>query len=362
MRFMHLSDVRLGLHTESGRPWGKERLAEVAGTLKKVAQAAEDRRIDIVMIAGGLFAHRPVTAELEEANRVFAAHPGTAFVIVAGENDSVKKNSPVLGFHWAENVHYSVAGTAERVTFPALSTVVYVRSNTGDAITGEDLLALEETDAKSGDCPKIRVALVAEPGIEKAMALADGGFSYVALGGTGGRTELVKDRVVYPGGLEPEGMTDAGIHGYLKGEISPETGSVENLEFVPMASASYVPLLVKINTAVTPESFTDMIEKEIVERGAANIYRIRITGCKLPGTRFELKELKEKYRIADVLDEAEPRYDFEALFEEHQQDMIGYFISTLRKKQADLPEIDRKAMFAGIDALLKTAEHREERA
>jgi len=358
---MHLSDVRLGLHTESGRPWEKERLAEVAETLRKAAQAAEDRRIDIVLIAGGLFAHRPVTAELEEANRIFAAHPGTAFVVAAGESDCVKKNSPVLSYRWAENVHYCVEKTAERVTFPALSTVVYVRSDTGDADPCEELLALEAADIKSEAVPPIRVALVAEPSREKAMRLADGRFSYVALGGISRQTELEKDRVMYCGGIEPEGMTDGGVHGFLQGEISPETGTVTKLDFVPMASASYVPLLVKINTSVTPESFQSMIEKEILARGGSNIYRIRITGQKFPETRFELKELRAKYRIADVLDEAEPQYDFEALFEEHQQDMIGYFISTLRKKQADLPDIDRKAMFAGIDALLKTAEGKEER-
>jgi len=356
MRFIHLSDVRIGLHTESGRPWGRERVSEVAATLGKVAQAAEERRIDIVLIAGGLFAHRPVTAELQEANRVFAAHPGTVFVIVAGESDSIKKNSPVLSFHWASNVHYCTAGHGEKLTFASINTVVYTRSVTEDTGSGEELIALLNTDATAADLPTIRIALEAVSSTEQATHYCSSGFSYVALGGVQTYSEVMKDRVYYSGGIEPEGMTDTGIHGFVQGEISPVTGTVTAMEFVPMASASYIPLLIKINTSVTPEAFSDMVEQEIQRRGISNIYRIRITGQKLPEFRFDLNNLKLKYRITEVMDEAEPQYDFEALFEEHQQDMIGYFISTLRRKNLDLPDIDKKAMFRGIDALIKTSE------
>lgn len=356
MRFIHLSDVRIGQHTESGRPWAGARVSEVAATLGKVAQAAEERRIDIVLIAGGLFAHRPVTAELEEANRVFAEHPGTVFVIAAGESDRVRKNSPVLSFNWAPNVHYCLSGRGEKLTFPNISTVVYTRSVTEEAASGEELIALLETDTAASDVPVIRVGMEAIPSAEEATHYCSSGFSYVALGGIPTYTEVMKDRVYYSGGAEPEGMTDTGVHGFVQGEISPVTGTVTSLNFVPMASASYVPLLIRINTSVTPDMFRDMIRQEILRRGESNIYRVRITGQKLPEFRFDLSDLRKEFRITEVMDEAEPQYDFEGLYEEHQQDMIGYFISSLRRKRQDLPDIDKKAMFQGIDALLRTSE------
>lgn len=356
MRFMHLSDVRLGLHTESGRPWASLRVSEVTETLRKLVLSAEEKRIDIVLIAGGLFAHRPVTAELEEVNRVFSAHPGIAFVIIAGDSDRIRKNSPVLSFRWAKNVHYCLDGRGEKIRFPELSTVIYARSLTENPDTCEELIAPEEKDETEEPTPSIRIALVAEPSLEKAAHYSSSGFSYVAFGGIPAFTELEKDRVYYSGGLEPAGMNDTGAHGLIQGEISPATGSVTSLHFSPVASAAYVPLLVKINTSVTPEEFDSMIEEEIQKRGDSNIYRIRITGQKCPGYVFDLARCRDRYRIADILDEAEPRYDFEALFEEHQQDMIGYFISTLRRKHTELPDIDKKAMFQGIDALIRTSE------
>jgi len=361
MKFMHLSEARLGLHSESGRSWEKERKEEIADTLKRAAQAAEDEKIDIVLIAGGLFAHRPVTAELEAANRVFAMHPGTVFVIIAGRSDVVKSNSPVLSFHWADNVHYVTGSSIEKICFPNISTVVYAASMTGDNEESEQMIAANELPGPEDMDLPIRIALLYEPSFENASAFNCGGFSYVALGGLPVYTEVVRNKAYYSGGLEPEGMTDIGAHGYIRGEISPVTGTVTSCEFVPMASASYVPLLVKINLAVTPEKFSEMIRREIEKRGTSNIYRIRITGHKLPGCSFDLSDLKARYRIADVIDESEPQYDFEGLFEQHQQDMIGYFISTLRRKGTDLPDIDKKAMFQGIDALIRTADDKEAR-
>lgn len=359
MKFMHLSEARLGLHCESGRPWEQQRKEEIQGTLKQVVVAAQDNQVDIVMIAGGLFSHRPVTAELEEVNRLFSACPGTAFVIIAGNSDMVRSNSPILSFQWAPNVHYVTSADTEKICLPNLSAVIYAASVTEETEERDQLIA-GGGQGEDGEA-SVRIALAYEPSFETASAFDCSGFSYVALGGMPSYTEVVKDKAYYCGGLEPEGMTDVGRHGYIRGEISQATGALLSCEFVPVASASYVPLLVKVGISVTPQRFSDMVRKEIERRGANNIYRIRISGQKRPEYKFDLEDLKKQYRIADVIDEAEPQYDFEGLFEQHQQDMIGYFISTLRRKGTDLPDIDKKAMFQGIDALIQTSQE-EERA
>ena len=46
--------------------------------------------------------------------------------------------------------------------------------------------------------------------------------------------------------------------------------------------------------------------------------------------------------------------DFSALFEEHPQDMVGFYISTFRKSGGQMSQLDKKAMYYGINALLKT--------
>ena len=350
MKFMHLSGVRLGLSSESGRRWGEERVEEVAESLERALLKADEEKVDLVLIAGGLFAHRPVTAELENADRIFKGHPGIMFIIVAGEPDEIRPSGPVLSYRWSENVRYVLSGSTEKISLPPLYTDIFARSFSPSAVSAEDLIAAGENDSSQ----PVKIGLLWESGLEKARDFKCSGFSYVALGGRGSHVEVIRDKAAYSGGLEPQGMTDQGEHGFYIGEVSPVTGMLTSLRFFPSASAAYVPLLIKVSTGTSPAELSAILEKEIQRRGAQNIYRLRIAGKKLPDTVFDLSEIRSKYRIAEYLDETEPEYDFEALFNEHRGDMIGYFISSITKNRDDLPEIDKKAMYLGIDALLRT--------
>lgn len=42
-----------------------------------------------------------------------------------------------------------------------------------------------------------------------------------------------------------------------------------------------------------------------------------------PDISFDLDALKLRFRIADIIDETEPQYDFSALFAEHPSDMTA---------------------------------------
>ena len=69
-----------------------------------------------------------------------------------------------------------------------------------------------------------------------------------------------------------------------------------------------------------------------------------------------MPRIREKYRIQEILDESEPVYDFDRLYEAHTQDMIGCYISQLTRGGGEMSSLDKKAMFYGIDALIKTAD------
>lgn len=75
-----------------------------------------------------------------------------------------------------------------------------------------------------------------------------------------------------------------------------------------------------------------------------------------PDISFDLESLMMRYRIADILDESEPQYDFSALFEEHPSDMIGFYIRALQKP--DMSPVEKKALYYGIHALLLTTDER----
>lgn len=75
-----------------------------------------------------------------------------------------------------------------------------------------------------------------------------------------------------------------------------------------------------------------------------------------PDISFDLDALKLRFRIADIIDETEPQYDFSALFAEHPSDMIGFYIQALKKP--DMSRWRKRLLFYGIHALLLTTDER----
>ena len=53
------------------------------------------------------------------------------------------------------------------------------------------------------------------------------------------------------------------------------------------------------------------IAQEIEQRGRHHIYRFRIRGIRDPELTFDFDSLMTRYRIAEILDESEPQYDFQ---------------------------------------------------
>lgn len=71
---------------------------------------------------------------------------------------------------------------------------------------------------------------------------------------------------------------------------------------------------------------------------------------------WDLSSLEAQFRIAEIIDDTEPDYDFSALFAEHSSDMIGFFIQALQKE--DMSPVEKKALYYGVNALLHTTDER----
>lgn len=366
MRFIHLSDVGLGKNTESGKFWGRDRAVEIVNTLRKTVDKAASTACELLIISGGLFSHQPVSSELEEINRLFLSIPAVEVIIVAGESDVIKKNSPVNSFLWAPNVHYVLSYGIERIEFKKFNASVYAMSVSDkqeDNLPGFKSL-LKEAFSESQET--ICMIASAEPNYNEVISVCNDlenekylkRISYAALGGMARHQEVSMSKVYYSGGLEPSGMQDTGEHGFYIGDISNATGQLIKLEFVPIAETSYISLNIEVDENTTATDLLEKIKNEMDNRGRKNIYRIHIFGKKNPDENFQPERLENEYRIAEIIDESEPQYDFSLLFQEHPQDMIGYYISKLIKNEGEISEIERKAMFYGIDALLKTSEQK----
>ena len=68
MRFIHIADVHLGAVPDKDKSWSKERADEIESTFDRLLAVAEERKVDLLLIAGDLFHRQPLMRELKEVN------------------------------------------------------------------------------------------------------------------------------------------------------------------------------------------------------------------------------------------------------------------------------------------------------
>ncbi len=355
MKFIHTGDVHWGMSPDSDKPWSRERARDIRETFAAIIEKARALNVDCLFIAGDLFHRQPLQKDLKEVNYLFSTIPQIRVIIIAGNHDRIRKSSALLSFSWCSNVTYLDSPDFDSVYFEDINT----------EITGFSYYSAEITEARlnrtqAPDDGRIHI-LLGHGGdanhipIDRA-ALASSGYSYIALGHIHKPEILAERKMAYCGSPEPLDKTETGNHGIFYGEIHPAAREVIKLEFIPMARIRYIPLIISVTPATTNTELYQKISREIEQRGADHIYRFKIRGQRDPEITFELDALQLRYRIADILDETEPQYDFSALFAEHPSDMIGFYIRALEKP--DMSPVEKKALFYGIHALLLTTDER----
>lgn len=355
MKFIHIADVHWGMTPDHEKPWSRERTQAIKDTFSEVIRQARVRDVDFLFIAGDLFHRQPLLRDLKELNYLFSTIPSVRVIIIAGNHDRIRSNSALLSFTWCPNVTWLMDEEMTSVYFEDLNTEIQGFSYHTTEITESRL-----NDIQTPVDSRIHVLLAhggdaAHLPLDK-QALAGSGFSYTALGHIH-KPELAADHSwAYPGSLEPLDKTETGQHGMITGEISPTSRRITHLEFVPMAQLQYIPLIVNVTPATTNGELAAKITEVIQERGAEHIYRFRIRGMRDPDIEFDLDSLENRMRVIEILDESEPQYDFSQLFADHPSDMIGFYIRALQKD--DMSTVEKKALYYGIDALLRTKDER----
>ncbi len=355
MKFIHTGDIHWGMSPDSDKPWSSERSRDIRDTFAAIVNKAKELHVDCLFIAGDLFHRQPLQRDLKEVNYLFSTIPQVRVVIIAGNHDRIRKNSAVLGFSWASNVTFLGNEDFSSVYYEDINTVVTGFSYYTAEIT-EPLL----DSVTAPNDRKIHI-LLGHGGDAKHVpfdrsALASSGFSYIALGHIHKPEVLLDKRIAFCGSPEPLDKTETGQHGIFYGEIDPQSRSVTELSFIPMARLRYIPLIVRVTPDTTNTELYQKISHEIEQRGNDNIFRFKLQGMRDPDISFDLDALKLRFRIADIIDETEPQYDFTALFAEHPSDMIGFYIRALDKP--DMSPVEKKALFYGIHALLLTTDER----
>ncbi len=353
MKFIHIADVHLGAAPDSNMPWGADREKEIWDSFRNIITVCNENRVELLLIAGDLFHRQPLVRELKEVNYCFSKLTTAQVVLMAGNHDYISARSNYQGFEWDERVHMLTGDMPEIAEFPELNTEIY-----GFSYHSRDITEALYDTIKPMNKERINI-LLAHGGDEKDIPmnrrkLTDSGFDYIALGHIH-KPEIISPNMAYCGSLEPLDKNETGERGYILGEITEDEKRQTIFRFVPSSLRQYKRLTLTVTPDTTNGSLQDQAREQILRAGQQHIYQLMLQGLRDETIHFDKQALYTLGNVLEVMDETVPDYDFDALYRENTDNLIGLFIRRIRESE-NQDEVSRKALYYGMEALLGARE------
>ena len=346
MKFIHIADIHLGAKPDREQSWGEEWKYHNWKAFTKVISKAKEEQVQILLIAGDLFHRQPLPRELKEVNQQFCKIPQTHVVLIAGNRDYLAPSSCYRNFPWGKNVHFLAQEQIDYIELEGLDTRVYGLSYWQREISKP---LYQQIQVKGGEFCNI---LLAHGGDERHIPVEGkdfehSAFDYVACGHGHKPMEIVKDKVVMAGALQPMDCGDTGEHGYFLGEIKDHVCSVQ---FVPLHYCEYIPLNLKVSPEITQSALKEFVLMRVRVAPEYQKFRITLTGFCNEENPVEPEELKKMKQVAQVINKCHTDYDFEKMKLQHERQVLGRYIQMMEEMPQN--EITKKALYYGVEALM----------
>ncbi len=346
MKFMHISDVHLGVTPDAGKKWSEKRAQDIWDSFAEMIAIAAKESPDFLLISGDLFHKQPLKRELKEVCGLFSKISQTNVILMAGNHDYIQQNSYYRTVGFPKNVFFFPRQEVTCFDFPEKNTAIYGLSYWQREIK-EPLY--DTVCPKNGE--RINI-LLAHGGDEKHIPfspqkIVDHGFDYIAAGHIHKGQQLVAGRAVMAGALEPTDCNDTGSHGYWLGTIEKGKSSIS---FYPVKKCEYCHETIRVTPEMTEHGLRDAIARLTENSEKYKYFCLRLEGRKDPDITFDLEKIEQMERVVSVTEQCVPDYNYEKLQKEHENSLLGAYISSMAGKE-DNP-VAAKALEYGVSALL----------
>ena len=352
MKFIHTSDIRIGASPDAEFEWGEDRKLEIEEALDIIVSICNESDIDLLLIAGNLFAAPPTEEQLIQVDEKLENLVKTRTIIIPGYLDYASPTSPAASFTFNSRTVMLPGGRTTNAYLKGINTCVtgygYDRPEIREDILGR-------IDPGRQDAVNI---LLGSGGDMNHMPfrpaeIAKKGFDYVALGGKSKSAHILKNRLAYSGCPEPIGPEETGRRGFIIGEVTDEGTKIS---LVPSNKRSYIDINITLSPELTAEAVVAKLDEMLLKLGNENIYTIIFKGFALPDFSPDLKRIKERYLIRNIEDMTINSRDEEKLCEENGANLIGSFVEEIRECYNIDENIRNKAMRYGLEALIMSGE------
>lgn len=359
IRCIHTGDLHIGMEFKNAsfdKEYAQKRRMEIWETFNKIIDRAKATEADILLIAGDLFEEDYCSlGDIKRINLRFKDIKNTKVVISAGNHDILGKRSLYKLIEWSENVYIFDTGKINKIEFSDLNTVVWGLSWDKKEIR-ENLLKDFSIDNRE----LINILLIHGDVLNKNSeylpldkeALIKSGFDYIALGHIH-KPQIIDNMIFYCGSPEPLDFGETGEHGIIEGFISKEN---VDMKFIPFSKRSFIIKILEIKeTMGLTEIINKIIDVDDKESRKKNMYRVILKGVRdrhINIDLYEIKEnLKDEFFYLEMIDKTNPDYDIDRIYKENKDNIIGYFIESMKKEGLEKP-IVKEALYIGLEALL----------
>ena len=321
MRFIHMADIHFGAMPDKGKSWSVERSKEIEMTFYRMLTKAGSENIDLLFLAGDIFHRPPLKRELKELSYRLGAIAPVEVVMMAGNHDYIGEASNYRDFVWPDNVHFFKNEKIDRFYIESIDTWVY-----GLSYEHREIKEALYQGIHPGNEPGFHV-LLAHGGDEKHIPihqreLMNSGFDYVALGHIH-KPEIIASNMAYAGSMEPIDRLDMGARGCIYGEID-QKGT--RIRFCPVSCREYRELILESDEDMTGAEMEEWLEQQIQIEGSRHMYNVVLKGYRDPDIVYDEERLMQQGRVVSIKDETIPWFDFEKIYNENANNLIGLFI------------------------------------
>ena len=150
-------------------------------------------------------------------------------------------------------------------------------------------------------------------------------------------------------------MKDTGVRGYISGEVTKDGLEIE---FVPFAKRNYKHLIIEIDSDATLLDLKHKVSETVERHGSEHIYKFTIKGKRNPVFEIIFEDLASTCNLAEIVDKTIPDYDFEQIYNENKDNILGMFVDRYINSGESLDTIRERALQYGTRALLDSMEEK----
>ena len=349
IKFIQTADIHLGLEPDKGSPWSEKRKKDIFRSFVNVVEQVKKEQADLLLIPGDLFHRQPLKRELKEVSSLFAEVAPAHVVLIAGNHDYLHPRSYYRNFPWPENVHMLMDEQLGKIRLPDLDTTVW----------GCSFWKPED------GCRIYRRERIREPGLHILLGqggdekhhpfsteeIREAGYDYAAFGHIHRPGQLVPDRIVMSGALEPTDCNDFGPHGYWSGTLSKGGCRVQ---FHSVKNCEYKKREIPVTPKMGSYQILEQTKEALADREPWEISHVIFTGRRDSEVELPIEEAGQLQRVVKLLDKTQPDYQYDKLKEEHKGTLLELFIREMESREDS--RLNEEALYYGVHAILEAME------